>query len=482
MAGASEANSQAPPHIAFLPTPGMGHLIPLAEFAKRLVLDHRFTATFIMPDVPSDAQKDFLDALPAAITYIALPPANLDDLPPDVKIETVITLSIARVTPALRDALCELRKSANLVALVTDLFGTDGLVTARELGLPAYIFFPSTATALSFFLYLSELDAKTDCEYRDLPEPVRAPGCIPIHGRDLLDPVQDRKDQAYECLLQQTKRYRLADGIVLNSFEHLEPGAIKALQTPEPGKPPIYPVGPLIQTGGSDGGAAGDPAGCLKWLDGQPRGSVLFVSFGSGGTLSSEQMRELALGLEASGQRFLWVARRPCDTVANATYFTDEGTNDPLAFLPDGFLERTKEVGLVVPSWAPQVRVLSHSSTGGFLTHCGWNSTLESVTLGVPMIAWPLYAEQRMNAVMLAEDVKAAVRPRTREDGVVGREEVCRVVKALMEGEEGKTLRNRVRELQEGAARTLAEGGSSYRALAEVADKLKESSAAPTGV
>ncbi|CAA7402641.1 unnamed protein product [Spirodela intermedia] len=458
------------PHLVFLPTPGMGHLIPLAEFAKRLVLHHRITATFITGDVFSKSQMALLDRLPRGIENVVLPDVSLDDIPSNAKAETVISVCAVRALPAVRGVLGELKKTTNLVALVSDLFGGFALEVAREFGIRPYIFFTTTGMSLSLFLRLPELDAQTSGEYRDLPDLIRLPGCIPLHGSDLLNPIQDRKNEAYTWLLRQSSRYRLAAGIFLNSFEGLEGGAIRAL-TADPGNPTIYPVGPIVRNGGEESDR--DSSGCVAWLDEQPRGSVLFVSFGSGGTLPLEQLTELALGLEASGERFLWVVRSPREKRADSAFFSVHSSNDPFAFLPEGFVERTKRLGLVVSSWAPQVKILRHESTGGFLTHCGWNSSLESVVHGVPMIAWPLYAEQKMNAVLLVEDVKVALRPRAGEDGIVGRGEVAQVVKSLMEGEDGKRLRERLREVQEEGARGLTEGGASYRAIAAAADEWK---------
>ncbi|XP_021280942.1 hydroquinone glucosyltransferase [Herrania umbratica] len=460
------------PHIAILPSPGMGHLIPLVEFAKRLVHQHNFTVTFVIPTngSPSKAQKSTLDSLPSSIDSVFLPPVDLSDLPEGSKIETVISSTVARSLSFIRDALKSLVAKTKLVGLVVDLFGTDAFDVAREFNVSPYIFFPSTAMALSLFLYLPKLDQMVSCEYRDLPELVRIPGCIPIHGSELLDPTQDRKNDSYKWLLHHTKRYRLAEGIMVNSFVDLEGGAIRALQDKEPGKPPIYPVGPLVNV---DSSSKADGSGCLKWLDDQPHGSVLYVSFGSGGTLSYNQINELALGLEMSEQRFLWVVRSPNDQVANATFFSVQSQKDPFDFLPKGFLDRTKGRGLVVPSWAPQAQVLSHGSTGGFLTHCGWNSALESVVNGVPLIAWPLYAEQKMNAVMLAEDIKVALRAKPNENGLICRDEIAKAVKGLMEGEEGKGVRNRMKDLKEAAAKVLSENGSSSKALSEVAQKWR---------
>ncbi|KAF3439890.1 hypothetical protein FNV43_RR18168 [Rhamnella rubrinervis] len=460
-------------HIAIFPTPGMGHLIPLLEFAKRLVHNHNINVTFIIPTdgSPTKAQKSSLDALPAAIDYVFLPPVSFDDVPEGAKIETLMSLTVVRSLSSLRESLKSLASRTKLVSLVVDLFGTDAFDVAKEFNLSPYMFYPSTAMALSLFIYLPKLDETVSCEYRELPEPVRIPGCVPIPGKELLDPVQERQNDAYKWLLHHTKRYRLAEGVMVNSFKELEPGAISALEDKEPGEPPVYPVGPLVNMEPS---SKVDESACLKWLDEQPHGSVLFVSFGSGGTLSSEQVNELALGLEASEQRFLWVVRTPNETVANAAYFSVHSQGDPLYFLPNGFLERTKGRGLAVPSWAPQAKILSHGSTGGFLTHCGWNSTLESVVNGVPLIAWPLYAEQKMNAFMLAQDIGVALRPKAKENGIVGKEEIANVIKGLMEGEEGKRIRNQMKNLKDAASRALSEDGSSTKALSDVVTKWQK--------
>lgn len=124
---------------------------------------------------------------------------------------------------------------------------------------------------------------------------------------------------------------------------------------------------------------------CLQWLDKQPDASVVFVSFGSVAVLSIPQIHEIALGLEASGQRFLLALRVPPNP-----------DNQPL--LPELFEERTQERGVVLWGWAPQLWILSHPSLAGFVSHCGWNSSLESICRGVPLLTWPIQAEQAMNA------------------------------------------------------------------------------------
>ncbi|MCD9640066.1 hypothetical protein HAX54_025093 [Datura stramonium] len=166
------------PHIVMLPTPGMGHLIPPVEFAKRLVLQHEFSITVILPtDSPiSKSQKKFLSALPLGINYLLLPPVNFNDLSVDVQIETRICLTITRSLASLREVFKSIVESNRLVAFVVDLFGTDAFDVANEFAVSPYIFYPSTAMMLSLDFYFPELDEIVRCEYKDLQEPLRIPG------------------------------------------------------------------------------------------------------------------------------------------------------------------------------------------------------------------------------------------------------------------------------------------------------------------
>ncbi|GMN56365.1 hypothetical protein TIFTF001_025473 [Ficus carica] len=490
---------QAPPHIAILPSPGVSHQIPFAELARRLVLHHGVHVTIIIcsstDHPPSDATKAVVESLPTPHTRtVFLPPVSFDDLlPTDSGPGAKVALTMSRSLPSIHHVLKSLAStpaltstSTNsspppLVAVFADPFAPDVLDIAKGLDLSTYVFFPSNAMALSFFLHLPKLDeiaAPYDL-LKDLPEPVKLPGWPPLRGGDLFGSIQDRRSNTYKRSVQTSKWFVSDEGIkgfVVNSFMDVESEVIKALQEKKAGETVIYPVGPLVQTGQNH-----EVSECLTWLDNQPRGSVLYVSFGSGGTLSSDQITELAFGLEMSGQRFLWVVRRPNNESANAEYL-NSGPKGPLEasdFLPNGFLKRTKGRGLAVPFWAPQAKVLGHGSTGGFLSHCGWNSTLESIVCGVPLIAWPLYAEQKMNAVVLVESLKVALRPKAGEDGLIRREEIAEVIKALMEdtSEEGRIVRNHMKDLKDSATKALSADGSSTRALFELASTLKSMTA-----
>ncbi|TKY75486.1 Hydroquinone glucosyltransferase [Spatholobus suberectus] len=246
----------------------------------------------------------------------------------------------------------------------------------------------------------------------------------------------------------------MAEGIIENSFPELEPVTFKLLLKEEPGRPPVYPVGPLVnEDGGQTGVDKVEQCLCLKcWTRSRVAVSYLSVL--------------VPVGCEEA---------EPNEEIANGSYFTAEPDThvDPFDFLPKGIVERTEGRGLVVPSWAPQAQVLSHACTGGFLTHCGWNSVLESVVNGVPLVAWPLYAEQRMNAVLVTEGVNVALRPMVGENGLVEREEIASVVKNLMEGEDGKKLLHRMKELKETAATALMDNRSSTKQISQLARQWK---------
>nr|UHH90530.1 UDP-glycosyltransferase [Nicotiana benthamiana] len=138
-----------------------------------------------------------------------------------------------------------------------------------------------------------------------------------------------------------------------------------------------------------------DKHDCMKWLDSKKSSSVIYVCFGSIANFTASQLHELTMGIEASGQEFIWVVR------------TDQQDNKD--WFPKGFEERTKEKGLIINGWAPQKQILDHKSVGAFVTHCGWNSTLEGISAGVPMVTWPLFAEQFFNEKLVTDVLKTGV-------------------------------------------------------------------------
>ena len=196
---------------------------------------------------------------------------------------------------------------------------------------------------------------------------------------------------------------------------------------------------------------------CLGWLDKQEASSVIYVSFGSTTSMTDEQISELAEGLEQSGQKFLWVLRR----ADKADIFAgDEGVRPQLA---EGYEEKVKSMGMIVKDWAPQLEILGHPSTGGFMSHCGWNSCIESISMGVPIAAWPMHSDQPRNAILLTEALRVGmvVRQWAQRAELVTSDTIENVVRRLMKSKEGEEMRKRVAEIGKAIRDSVAEGGAS---------------------
>ncbi|XP_010031469.2 UDP-glucosyltransferase 29 [Eucalyptus grandis] len=186
------------------------------------------------------------------------------------------------------------------------------------------------------------------------------------------------------------------------------------------------------------GNARDDEGEIMGWLEGRERGSVVFVSFGSECFLSKEEMEEMARGLELASEEvgFVWVVRFPGG---------DGETVSLVEALPEGFLERTEDRGMVVQGWAPQAKILMHPSIGGFVSHCGWSSALEAIVFGVPIIAMPMHLDQPLNSKLVA-DLGIGVEVQ-REDGRFQGEDVAKAIKQVVVQEEGEQVRRRAKEL-----------------------------------
>lgn len=196
---------------------------------------------------------------------------------------------------------------------------------------------------------------------------------------------------------------------------------------------------------------------CLEWLDKQPPKSVIFVSFGTSTCFTDEEVEEIALGLERSGQKFLWIIR-----------FADRADNfeaeDRKACLPEGFLERIKGRGKVVRDWAPQLEILGHPSTGGFLSHCGWNSCIESISMGVPLATWPMHSDQPLNAYLVTKVLKIGVPVRgytvQERDEIVRSELVEEAVRKLMDSPEGDEMRKKAEDFSSAVKKSVQKDGA----------------------
>ncbi|XP_061374479.1 UDP-glycosyltransferase 72E1-like [Gastrolobium bilobum] len=464
----------AKPHAALVASPGMGHLIPMVELGKRLLTHHGFHVTiFVVTTDTSTTTSQILQQTSnlSALNIVVIPPIDVTaKLGPKPSLGARVGLTMIESLSLLRSSILSMKLPPS--TLIVDIFGTVALPMAREFRMSTYVFFATSAWFSAVTIYLPVIDKQMEERHVNNHEPLYIPGCEPVRFEDTLEPFLSPGGPAYEGYLRAAKDVLSADGILMNTWQDLEPAATKAVR--EPGilgrftNGPVYPVGPLVRTIEP----IAQRSVVLGWLDGQPAESVMYVSFGSGGTMSEAQMTELAWGLELSQQRFVWVVRPPMEGDTSGSFFNvagerRDGTPD---YLPEGFVKRTKEVGLVVPMWAPQAEILGHPATGGFVTHCGWNSVLESILNGVPMVAWPLYAEQKMNAFMLTEELGVAVRAKAGEEdeGVVRREKISELVRRVMVDKDGIAMRTKVKELKSLGDRALSKFGSSHEPLCQM--------------
>ncbi|KAJ0667267.1 putative UDP-glucuronosyl/UDP-glucosyltransferase [Helianthus annuus] len=247
---------------------------------------------------------------------------------------------------------------------------------------------------------------------------------------------------------------RLTEWFICNSTTELEAAAFCLF-------PKLLPIGPLLASN-----RLADQVGhfwqedrtCLTWLDQQQPCSVIYIAFGSFTNFDQTQFEELALGLELSNRPFLWVVRPGMtkETTSNYNY-------------PDGYTERVGARGRIV-SWAPQQKVLAHPSVACFMSHCGWNSTLEGVTNGLPFLCWPYFADQFHNESYICDIWKTGLRLEKDEAEIITRGEIRTKVEELLNGE---TYTGKALDIKEKVTRSVREGGCSHRNLNNFIDWIK---------
>ncbi|PON83985.1 UDP-glucuronosyl/UDP-glucosyltransferase [Trema orientale] len=464
--------------LVLYPAPGFHHMVSMVEFGKLILRHHPyFKVTILVTTMPSDTATtslyiDTISQINVPISFFTLPSI---DLPQSIaQSRTEAAVELIRLNSAnVVDALGALSLTSTVVALITSAFHV-----AYHPHIPTYYYFTSCASALAVILYLPTIHDQTSKSFKDLDDTLlHFPGLPPLKASEMPDALRDRDDPAYRYFLDVASRLPRLKGVIVNTFDSLEPHVIKAIIdgacVVSETTPPIYRVGPFIVDAKDRAvGFREVSFDCLAWLDSQPQRSVVFLCFGRRGSFSELQLKEMAIGLEKSNHRFLWVVKSPLNSNTEP---------DLEVLLPEGFLERTKDRGVVVKSWAPQSAILSHESIGGFVTHCGWNSVLEAVTCGVPMAAWPLYAEQRMNSVVLVEDMKLAtpiekVSSSSISEELVSAEELEKRVRLLMdsESEEGKGLRERSLAVKAMAMEAWTSGGSSCASFSKLVASWKQ--------
>nr|AFJ52913.1 UDP-glycosyltransferase 1 [Linum usitatissimum] len=478
-------------HLVFLPSPGAGHIFPMVELANQLLNRYpTLSVTVCIMKMPFKSQSfDFTSyhSHTDRIKFIDLHSPTVDPNTPPAK---AFSYFLEGHAPQIKEILSEQVAASHespsaprIAGVVLDMFCTSFMADAKDLGVPSYVFYTCGATFLGMMFQLQALydeglydpvnmkDSET--ELLEIPSLK-----TPLPGKLLPSAVV--QPDWLPALMEHTRRIRAdAKGILVNTFEDFESYAIASLNTGQSQTPPAYPVGPIMDLkvkGGESTAAEHSVGPIMEWLDQQPESSVVFLCFGSMGSFDEEQIQEIAVALEKSGLRFLWSLRRPPPKSGTGVKFPTD-YEDVTEGLPEGFVERTKGVGKVI-GWAPQTMILAHPSTGGFVSHCGWNSTLESTWFGVPVATWPMHAEQQLNAVLLvrelelAEEIRMSYRKESGE--VVKAEEIEKGMMRLMSEESGGERRKKVKEMSEKSRKTIVNGGASYYAISRFVEDVSK--------
>ncbi|CAL5385978.1 unnamed protein product [Camellia sinensis] len=463
----------SPPHAVCIPFPAQGHINPMLKLAK--LLNHKgFHITFIntefnhrrllksrgpnsLAGTPSFRFETIPDGLPLT--------DNAPDATQDVP--SLCDSTRKNCLVPFRDLIAKINHSASSKVPPVSCIVSDGIMSftvlvAQELGIPDVLFWTTSACGFMGYVQYRQLIEKDLTPLKDESYLTNGhldtiidwiPGMNAMRLKDIPSFIRttDPNDIMVDFAMGEVERAHKASAIILNTFDALEHDVVDALSTIYP---PIYIIGPLqfllkqipenyLESIGSN--LWKEEHECLPWLDSKEPNSVVYVNFGSVTVMTPQQLIEFAWGLANSKQTFLWIIRP--DLVVGDS-----------AILPPEFVTETEERGLLA-SWCPQEQVLSHPSVRGFLTHSGWNSTLESICSGVPMLCWPFFAEQTTNCWCCCNQWGIGMEI----NSDVKREEVESLVRELMGADKGKEMKRKAMEWKKlGEDATICYVGSSF--------------------
>ncbi|KQJ93959.1 UDP-glycosyltransferase 73C3 [Brachypodium distachyon] len=498
--------TSSPPHFVLVPLAAPGHMIPMADLAL-LIAERGARASLVTTPVNAARLRGVVERarhakLPLEIVALPFPPpaaaGDEDDvvLPPGFEnIDQIkdnshflpLFQAIHRLAGPLEAYLRAQPQARRPSCIVADWCNSWTAAVATRVGVPRLFFHGP-----SCFYSLCDINVATAAEHGLVPEdeseayavpgmPVRVevtkatgPGFLNSPGFEAF------QEEAMEAM-------RTADGAVVNTFLGLEEQFVACYETAL-GKP-VWALGPFclvnnsrqdVASRGHDESSGADlQSAVTAWLDAMEPGSVVYASFGSLARKLPGQLFEVGHGLEDSGKPFLWVVKE-----------SEVASPEAQAWL-DALETRTAGRGLVVRGWAPQLAILAHGAVGGFVTHCGWNSVIESMAHGVPVVTWPHFADQFLNEKLVVDvlgagvSVGAAVAPVKLFDDeavLVLRGDVARAVSELMgDGEAAEERRKKAREFGERAHRAVEKGGSSYENLTRLIQIFGENGRSPQG-
>ncbi|CAJ1955596.1 unnamed protein product [Sphenostylis stenocarpa] len=438
--------------VVLFPFMAQGHIIPFLALALQIEKRHKYNITIVntsqnikklRSSLPPNSSITLLQ-IPFTPSHHGLPPntENTDTIPYNLVIRLIQASTTLK--PAFKNLVHNLivqNKNQKLLVVADIFFGWTAAV-AKELGAFHVVFSGCSGYGLacyySLWLNLPHRRVDPTQELFTLPD---FPEARDIHRTQLPNNIAEADGSDAWSLFQQQnlREWVNSDGVLFNTVHEFDSVGLGYFKR-KLGRP-VWAIGPILFTGSGSRGKGGgiDTKLCIEWLDSKPSKSVLFVCFGSMNTISASQMMELAKALERSGKSFVWVVRPPIGFDINSEFREEE-------WLPEGFVERVRESGkgLVVHDWAPQVEILSHPAVSVFLSHCGWNSVVESLSEGVPILGWPMAAEQFFNCKFLEEEVGVCVEVARGKSWEVKCEDIAKKIELVMEEtEKGITMRKK---------------------------------------
>ncbi|KAF0903013.1 hypothetical protein E2562_022638 [Oryza meyeriana var. granulata] len=466
-AGNGERPETGRDHVIIFPFMAKGHTLPLLHFAAALSVHHKSLHVTLLTTPANLAFSR--SRLPDSVHLVEIPFPSLPPLPAGVESTDALPCpslypTFLRATALLREPFAQFMASlpSPPLVLVSDFFLGFTHGVAADAGVRRLVFHGMSCFAMAICKSLI-VSSPAGVEHGGSPFHVSGmPEHVMITAEEIPSSIAkftDLDDPVTRFLIDDVGLSDVRSwGILVNSFAAVDGDFVAPVESFYEAGARAWLVGPLFLAAGDtpERDEENDPEGCLAWLDeraGRP-GSVVYVSFGTQAHVADEQLDELARGLVQSGHPFLWAVR-------------SDTWSPPVDVGPEG---------RIVRGWVPQRSVLAHESVGGFVSHCGWNSMLESLAAGKPVLAWPMIAEQYLNAKHIVDLVGAGVRVDSGGEAVVGRVEVEEKIRKLMDsdGEAGQRMRARAAWARQATRSAVSDGGTSCAALQKLVEELQK--------